>query len=500
MAYHERDINLQSPCNYEALDAEIENEQPVQEEIETAEEISLRKKKRRFKKLIRLIVANKLWATEAVANHQDDQDGSFKTDCGEKLTFNKDSYKSNIQTCGELSQQSIEILSKPYCMRSDKEIKIVQKILYRLKCFDRYSILVKKGLARVIDYDKFEDGRLIIKQGHPGNSFYFIVSGSVVVDRKEFDPFVGEYYIQRVGELTAGDCFGELALLHNTKRTASIRCRGQSEFLRVDKPDFDEVLRNCHQREWEIRINLLSSHPVFGGWTTRELKVANGHSKMKIYPPNSVLVSEKKRYADRVFFVASGLCIVVRRIDLIKRMVSKDKYRYILPPLQGRKTQDQNNANENPTTPKQDTETSNNVKQLVKTITKYPRDIPETRFFTIAELNSNDYFNVGEDLEGLYVISVGRVEVVQVATLAFARHSSGKLLEEMRSKYIRSLPTVQQAFDNYVTGRRWESYKKSTVRRATGNRREVPYQVDPREVPGIITTDQIYYCHDADVI
>ena len=39
----------------------------------------------------------------------------------------------------------------------------------------------------------------------------------------------------------AGDSFGELALLHDIKRTATIICKGDAEFLRVDKPDFDMV-------------------------------------------------------------------------------------------------------------------------------------------------------------------------------------------------------------------------------------------------------------------
>lgn len=41
--------------------------------------------------------------------------------------------------------------------------------------------------------------------------------------------------------MSAGDAFGELALLHNIRRTATIICKADSEFLRVDKPDFDEV-------------------------------------------------------------------------------------------------------------------------------------------------------------------------------------------------------------------------------------------------------------------
>ena len=50
------------------------------------------------------------------------------------------------------------------------------------------------------------------------------------------------YFTQQiVGEMFAGDSFGELALLHDIKRAATIICKGDAEFLRVDKPDFDMV-------------------------------------------------------------------------------------------------------------------------------------------------------------------------------------------------------------------------------------------------------------------
>lgn len=52
--------------------------------------------------------------------------------------------------------------------------------------------------------------------------------------------FLGVYF-QIVGEMFAGDSFGEFALLHDIKRTATIICKGTAEFLTVDKPDFDMV-------------------------------------------------------------------------------------------------------------------------------------------------------------------------------------------------------------------------------------------------------------------
>ena len=46
---------------------------------------------------------------------------------------------------------------------------------------------------------------------------------------------------QIVREMFAGDSFGELALLHDITRAATVICKGTVEFLTIDKPDFDMV-------------------------------------------------------------------------------------------------------------------------------------------------------------------------------------------------------------------------------------------------------------------
>ena len=52
---------------------------------------------------------------------------------------------------------------------------------------------------------------------------------------------MSSYFRQVIGEILAGDSFGELALLHNTRRRASIICKEDTEFLRLDKVDFNQV-------------------------------------------------------------------------------------------------------------------------------------------------------------------------------------------------------------------------------------------------------------------
>lgn len=84
---------------------------------------------------------------------------------------------------------------------------------------------VKNELAGVLYYESFEEGRVIVRQGHPGLSFYFVLSGAVTAEVTDTDKRTGEHNTQTIGEFTAGSSFGELALLHGTKRTATIICK-----------------------------------------------------------------------------------------------------------------------------------------------------------------------------------------------------------------------------------------------------------------------------------
>lgn len=172
--------------------------------------------------------------------------------------------------------------------RTEEEIEVVMQVVKKLKCFARYPMYVKRELAKVVYYDMFEGGRVVIKQGHVGISFYFIVSGSVMVERMEVDKFTGEQHTQVVGEMGEGDAFGELALLHNTRRAATIICKENSEFLRVDKPDFDEVLRNSHQIEWERKLAVLNSQPALQDWARTEIRNTIAHTKIREFSPNTV--------------------------------------------------------------------------------------------------------------------------------------------------------------------------------------------------------------------
>jgi MFS family permease len=83
-------------------------------------------------------------------------------------------------------------------------------------------------LARAAREEVAEAGAEIVRQGAHGESFYVVDAGAV-------DVFVDD---RRVTALSAGDSFGEIALLRDVPRTASVRAREDTALLVLTREDF----------------------------------------------------------------------------------------------------------------------------------------------------------------------------------------------------------------------------------------------------------------------
>ena len=77
---------------------------------------------------------------------------------------------------------------------------------------------------------------VIIEQGAPGDAFYIIRSGEVVVTARSE---TGERTVGRLGE---AEYFGEIALVSNQPRTATVTSISETELLMLEKTDFDAVV------------------------------------------------------------------------------------------------------------------------------------------------------------------------------------------------------------------------------------------------------------------
>jgi CRP/FNR family transcriptional regulator, cyclic AMP receptor protein len=96
----------------------------------------------------------------------------------------------------------------------------------------------RKFLAGELDVVRFRKGDMVFNYADPGDAMFVVRSGEVEVFFK--DDTGGRIVLET---LTDGDFFGELSLLDNGPRTASVVVTRDLEALRVDRNDLDHLLR-----------------------------------------------------------------------------------------------------------------------------------------------------------------------------------------------------------------------------------------------------------------
>lgn len=70
-----------------------------------------------------------------------------------------------------------------------------------------------------------------------------------------------------VGDLEVGKSFGELALIKNKPRAATIVCRQVCSFAVMDRNDYKKVLGKLEQKRMNRLTEFLYSLPFFLNWT-----------------------------------------------------------------------------------------------------------------------------------------------------------------------------------------------------------------------------------------
>ena len=81
----------------------------------------------------------------------------------------------------------------------------------------------------------FQAGDIIIEEGTKGSSAYIILSGAVEVVKK-----TGEKEIA-MATLGQGQVFGEMGLIEDRPRSATVKAVAEIKVRRIDREDFNEL-------------------------------------------------------------------------------------------------------------------------------------------------------------------------------------------------------------------------------------------------------------------
>jgi len=92
-------------------------------------------------------------------------------------------------------------------------------------------------LADSLAEERFEDGQTICNQGDEGDFFYIVKDGEATCFQKD-----AEGVDKVVANLTAGNYFGEIALLTTKPRQATVKAKGVLKVLSIDKATFMRIM------------------------------------------------------------------------------------------------------------------------------------------------------------------------------------------------------------------------------------------------------------------
>jgi len=114
------------------------------------------------------------------------------------------------------------------------------------------------AIVNFADISSYENDSDIIKEGETGSSMFVILDGECEIIRNH----------KVIAILKKGDFFGEMSLISNKKRNATVRAKGTAQLIELDKallsvyirkePDLKEIIKNVFEKRLEL---MKSSEP-----------------------------------------------------------------------------------------------------------------------------------------------------------------------------------------------------------------------------------------------
>ena len=124
-------------------------------------------------------------------------------------------------------------------LRKDVKIELLRKV----PLFSRCSKASLEEIGAIADEIDLPDGRELTREGERGREFFVLVQGEVDVTKEG----------NHVRTLSDGDFFGEIALISDEARTATVTAKGPIRVLVITDRAFKTLVERSPGIDAEVR-------------------------------------------------------------------------------------------------------------------------------------------------------------------------------------------------------------------------------------------------------
>lgn len=215
----------------------------------------------------------------------------------------------------------IRILNTPPSQRSLASINLLVQHTKSLSLFTQLSEdrsdKFSKECCQILMHKFIPMGFTVFSTGDKGEFFYLILEGQVQISIINDDK-----KLEQICILGPGGSFGELALIRDQPRLATITCLKDTHFATLCQKDYKRVLGHIDEKILDELLSFFSSLPTFAGWRKKKLTKLIYYFKLVKFKRNQVIFHEGEQ-AESVFIVRKGEVEILKSVKVERPLTRK---------------------------------------------------------------------------------------------------------------------------------------------------------------------------------
>jgi cGMP-dependent protein kinase 1 len=205
--------------------------------------------------------------------------------------------------------------------KSSEVATLIYTAVTRCVLFRNLDEEQKRGIVEEFWRVPVKDGHTIIRQGDAGDNFYIVEDGNfdIFVKKQGQDPV-------RVAQRGARTSFGELALMYNAPRAATVTATCDSVVWAVDRYTFRRFVAKLSEQKLRDMGKFLKGVQSFSALTAYErAKIAEALDE-RVYPGGHNIITQGEK-GDSFFILRAGEVIVTRKDEATGKDTEVARYR-----------------------------------------------------------------------------------------------------------------------------------------------------------------------------
>ncbi|XP_035474246.2 cGMP-dependent protein kinase 1 [Scophthalmus maximus] len=188
--------------------------------------------------------------------------------------------------------------------KTDSETGLLVKAIQRNDFLSRLDDEQTAMMVDLLVVSNFKPGQEVIKEGSEGDSMYIVAAGELLVTQAGQD----------LRTLTSGDVFGELAILYNCKRTATVKAKTVVRLWCMERQTYRTIITNKSKKKREQLMGFLKTSRTLKDLNDLQLsKIIDSMEEVK-YQDKDVIVREGAE-GDTFYIILKGEVLVTKNVN-----------------------------------------------------------------------------------------------------------------------------------------------------------------------------------------